>query len=43
MDYELFWVNEMVTDNDEAIILLEAELMEGKAFLARLSEGDDLF
>ena len=24
MDYELFWVNEMVTDNDEAIILLEA-------------------
>ncbi len=43
MDNEIFWDDEMVTDNDEAIVRLEAELTEGKAFLALLAVKDDLF
>ncbi len=43
MDNELYWDTEMVMENDQAIALLEAELTEGKALLARLSLEDDLF
>jgi hypothetical protein len=43
MDYELYWDNEVVTDNDETIARLEAEITESKALLAQLSAGDDIF
>lgn len=42
MEYELHWDNEVVADNDEAIALLEAEITEDKAILARLSNNDDV-
>lgn len=41
MEQELFWDNEVVADHDELIAKLEAEIIESKAFLSRLSNDDD--
>lgn len=37
------WDDEVSTDNDADIALLEAEIASGKAFLSSLSDEDDLF
>lgn len=41
MEYEVFWDNEVVADNDEAIALLEAQITMEKAILSRLAEDDE--
>lgn len=41
MDTETTWGNDVMTDNDERIAKLEAEIIESKALLSSLSNEDE--
>lgn len=41
METEILWDNEVVADHDERIAKLEAEIIESKRLLSRLSEDED--
>jgi len=41
MEQEMLWDNEVVADHDELIALLEADILESKKLLSKLSESED--
>lgn len=43
MEYDIHWDSEMVADNDEQIARMEADILEIKALLKKMSEDEELF